>query len=428
MSPAIQDSPNSGTPEIRGPWRLPSGWEWVPLGNLCRLVNGRAFKEEEWSSSGLPIIRIQNLNDSRRSFNYFDGEYSPRHTVKNGDVLISWSGTPGTSFGAFLRNRGQAILNQHIYRADVTDQRCLRPYFVHAVNLQLDDLIRRAQGGVGLRHITKGALEHVPLPIPYPHSPDRSLEVQHVIVERIDAMMNEVVEARTMAADIRRDTNRLLPASVNEALDKLEGGAQVVPLNAVARAFNGRASGEGNSIVRVFKTKHVYPHTLRLDRPSFMKPEQVAKLPSDRYLQAGDVLMANIAEGTLGRVTYVESSEQGWTVDTQVMTLRSMDPRERLIGKWLYYYLWSARGQKEIISRRSGIAFADKRGQTHIYPRNVLEIPVLVPPISQQVQAVALLDAILSETEEMKLLQGRDSECLDKLERSILELAFRGEL
>ncbi len=428
MPPEIPSSVQPIASGTGGPWRLPSGWEWVRLGSLCRLVNGRAFKEEDWSDSGLPIIRIQNLNDPTRPFNYFNGECSPRYAVRNGDVLISWSGTPGTSFGAFLWNRGKAILNQHIYRADVDEQRCLRPYFVQAVNLRLDELIRRAQGGVGLRHITKAELEHVPLPFPFPSSPSCSLDTQRKIVDQINALMNEVWEARDIASNIRRDTNRLLAASVDEILNRLRDTSRIVPLKAVATAFNGRASGEGQSPVRVLKTKHIYPHTLRLDRPSFMKPEQVAKLPLDRYLQAGDVLMANIAEGTLGRVTYVENSEQGWTVDTQVMILRSMDPRERLIGKWLYYYLCSARGQKEILSRRSGIAFADKRGQTHIYPKNVLEIPVPVPPISQQTEAVTQLDAVLNQTEEMKRLQDMDSECLDQLEQAILNRAFRGEL
>jgi type I restriction enzyme S subunit len=256
--------------------------------------------------------------------------------------------------------------------------------------------------------------------------PVPDLGVQNRIVEHIDALMKEAREARTIAADIRRDTSLVLSAAVDDALRRMKAVAEIVPLKMVATAFNGRASGEGNSTVRVFKTKHVYPHTLRMDRPCFMKPAQVAKLPSDRYLRSGDVLMANIAEGTLGRVTYVESPEQGWTVDTQVMILRSMDSRERLIGRCLYYYLWCACGQKEILSRRSGIAFADKRGQTHIYPNNVLEIPVPVPPISQQTEAVTQLDAVLNQTEEMKHLQDMDSECLNQLEQAILDRAFRG--
>ena len=36
---------------------------------ICVLVNGRAFKPNEWAKSGLPIIRIQNLNNALASFN-----------------------------------------------------------------------------------------------------------------------------------------------------------------------------------------------------------------------------------------------------------------------------------------------------------------------------------------------------------------------
>lgn len=33
------------------------------LGDIASFINGRAFKPSEWSKKGLPIIRIQNLND-----------------------------------------------------------------------------------------------------------------------------------------------------------------------------------------------------------------------------------------------------------------------------------------------------------------------------------------------------------------------------
>ena len=49
---------------------LPSGWRWVRLGDVCRLVNGRAYRETDWRPVGTPIIRIQNLNDSRKPLNY----------------------------------------------------------------------------------------------------------------------------------------------------------------------------------------------------------------------------------------------------------------------------------------------------------------------------------------------------------------------
>ena len=47
---------------------LPEGWQWKKLGEVGEYVNGRAFKPHEWESSGIPIIRIQNLNDPQAQF------------------------------------------------------------------------------------------------------------------------------------------------------------------------------------------------------------------------------------------------------------------------------------------------------------------------------------------------------------------------
>ena len=109
------------------------------------------------------------------------------------------------------------------------------------------------------------------------------------------------------------------------------------------------------------------------------------------------------------------------------MILRSLAV-QRLLGKWLYYYLWSEAGQREILARRSGIAFADRRGQTHIYPKNVMEILLPLPDIDAQEQIVAHLDAVQSEVDKMRGVLDEEERLLDRLERSILERAFRGEL
>lgn len=69
----------------------PKGWVVVPTGGLVRLVNGRAFKPAEWGKEGMPIIRIQNLNDSSKPFNYYEGDLPEKYRVRSGDILLSWS-------------------------------------------------------------------------------------------------------------------------------------------------------------------------------------------------------------------------------------------------------------------------------------------------------------------------------------------------
>ena len=138
----------------------------VPFGSVCSLQNGRAFKPIEWSESGTPIVRIQNLNDYSKPFNYCSFEVEERFHINTGDLLFSWSGTPGTSFGAFFWNRGKGFINQHIFRVDVYEDKVEKNYLRYAINSKLQHIIEQAHGGVGLKHITKGKLEAVPIPLP----------------------------------------------------------------------------------------------------------------------------------------------------------------------------------------------------------------------------------------------------------------------
>ncbi len=146
----------------------PNGWPVRRLDSVCALVNGRAFKPEEWEESGLPIIRIQNLNDPTKPFNYTTQSLPERFRVRRADVLFSWSGTPGTSFGCFRWNGPEGWLNQHIFNVRLNDA-LDGEFFIAHVNLKLTELIAKAHGGVGLQHVTKGMVDETILMIPPTH-------------------------------------------------------------------------------------------------------------------------------------------------------------------------------------------------------------------------------------------------------------------
>ncbi len=180
------------------PFVVPTNWGWVAVGDSMNMINGRAFKPEEWTTEGTPIIRIQNLNNDAAPFNYCKIEIDTKIHVHNGDFLISWSGTPGTSFGAFIWNRGFAYLNQHIFRCELVEGVFQKEFLRLAVNARLDEMISHAQGAVGLRHITKGKLEGIRLPLP-------PLAEQKRIVAKVDELMAlcDRLEAQQQERDTR---------------------------------------------------------------------------------------------------------------------------------------------------------------------------------------------------------------------------------
>src|SRR5262249_1034610 len=133
---------------------------------VSTLINGKAFKSSDWSPSGIPIIRLQNLNDPDKPFNYWAGSLDNQVPVKKGDLLLAWSGTPGTSFGAHIWYGGNSILNQHIFRWDLDLNSVIREWAKLGVNIGLDGLIDVARGGVGMKHLTKEMVENLEIPPP----------------------------------------------------------------------------------------------------------------------------------------------------------------------------------------------------------------------------------------------------------------------
>ena len=187
------------TPE-EVPYVLPRGWDWIRLGTFLEMINGRAFKPTDWTSTGLPIVRIQNLNNEDAPFNYcVEADVKEQHIIQDNEFLISWSGTPGTSFGAFIWKRGKAALNQHIFKCYQVGQPYLDDFLRRAINSRLDFLISQAQGAVGLKHVTKGTLENMPLPLP-------PRQEQHRIVAKIDQLMARCANWKDCAPSVSRSS------------------------------------------------------------------------------------------------------------------------------------------------------------------------------------------------------------------------------
>lgn len=175
-----------------------SKWPSYELGDLCHFINGRAFKPTDWcapESGAIPIIRIQNLNDPNAPFNYYNGPYEKKHEVQNGDLLFSWSGSKGTSFGAHIWYGEKAVLNQHIFK--VTFQDILtKHYLYYALNEAVSTVEERLHGGVGLVHITKGDLEKITIPVP-------PITVQEEIVAEIEGYQKIIDGARQVVENYK---------------------------------------------------------------------------------------------------------------------------------------------------------------------------------------------------------------------------------
>lgn len=190
---------------------IPSGWVLARVNDTGFYINGLAFKPADWKSAGLPIIRIQNLTDASREFNYAQGEFPEEVIVQNGDILVSWSAT----LDAFRWNRGRGVLNQHIFRVIPAPGLTTSAYLL----LLLRDAIREMADsehahGLVMTHINRGPFTSHLIRIP-------PLAEQHRIVAKVDELMAlcdqlEVARAKREATRDRLTTATLMRLRTGE--------------------------------------------------------------------------------------------------------------------------------------------------------------------------------------------------------------------
>ena len=200
---------------------LPEGWAWARIGTITELVNGKAFKPSDWTSTGLPIVRIQNLNDPNSPYNRYDGDCDSKFLLYGGELLFAWSGTPGTSFGAHVWSGGKALLNQHIFNVKFSEQNLDINYLKLSINRSVLSLIGLAHGSAGLQHVTKGTFESTLIPLP-------PLAEQRHIVERVGEL-TPLVEEYGELEDAREALDAALPGRLRKSVLQLAVQGGLVP-------------------------------------------------------------------------------------------------------------------------------------------------------------------------------------------------------
>ncbi|AXQ49824.1 restriction endonuclease subunit S [Stenotrophomonas rhizophila] len=400
---------------------LPEGWEYAPIGALCNLVNGRAFKPQEWSSSGLPIIRIQNLNNPEAKFNFFSGELESKHHVRAGDLLFAWSGTPGTSFGAHIWNRGDAALNQHIFKIEFSDSDIDRDFLRYAINQKLDELIGSAQGGVGLRHVTKGTFEKTEIAFPPLTEQVRIAAKLGELLAQVDTLKARVDGIPVLLKHVRQS---ILASAVSGRLTEEWRGKNadfnVTTLGKVCAVSTGKTPKRGQA--DYWEGGNIPWLTSALTGTEFCSEAEqfvtvrALKECTLKLYQPGTLLMAMYGEGkTRGQVTELKIEA------TCNQACAAISVNETLANKD-FVKIRLQENYEEV--RKMAVGGA----QPNLNLEKVREISICLPSMEEQAEIVRRVGQLFAFTDQLEALISVARARIERLPQSILAKAFRGEL
>lgn len=140
----------------------------IPIAKLAKFVNGGAYTKGA-SGTGRMVLRIAELNSGPgNSTVYNDIDVPDDKTARAGDILMSWSG----SLGVYRWFRGEAIINQHIFKVLPTG------YPSWLVFDRLEAVMPVFRGiaqdkATTMGHIQRGHLESSTIEVPSPEDAKR---------------------------------------------------------------------------------------------------------------------------------------------------------------------------------------------------------------------------------------------------------------
>lgn len=173
-------------------------WKEYQIQDVCRLINGRAYSNDEMLEHGkYKIVRVGNLSGGNSTWFYSDLELPADKYSHNGDLLFAWACT----FGPHIWKEDNTIFHYHIWKIvedkDVVDRRFFYYYLKYATGGFLGAL-----NGSVMVHITKSSMEKMIIRIPKKLDDQRriasilsSLDRKIELNNKINADLEEMAQA-----------------------------------------------------------------------------------------------------------------------------------------------------------------------------------------------------------------------------------------
>lgn len=182
--------------------QIPRGWKISSIYDLASWQNGMAFKPHHFSDKGLPIIKIAELkNGIGSNTKRTEQAHEDKFKIRDGEILFSWSGSPDTSIDIFIWDKGDAWLNQHIFK--VTEKESGREFIYSLLKYLKPVFVETARNKqtTGLGHVTIGDLKRLQVVLPAPEVIDAFKKATETLLSRYVLNLKEnqsLVKAREL--------------------------------------------------------------------------------------------------------------------------------------------------------------------------------------------------------------------------------------
>ena len=419
-------------PDWERPYKLPENWCWTRITVITDILNGFAFKSQHYSSAGIRIIRITNVQDGfiqDKKPVYYPLESQKEITpfmLKDGDFLMSLTGNVGRVAiidASFL----PAALNQRVACLRIKSEDSVRKEYIFYFCLQkqfVSDCIKSAKGSAQLNMSTEWLKEY-PIPLP-------PLAEQQRIVDRIERLFAKLDEAKEKAQAVVDSFETRKAAILHKAFTgeltakwREEHGVRMeswerksVGELCISLKYGTAKKSDASGNVVVLRMGNLQQGEIDWSDLAYSNdPDDIEKYK----LFPGDVLFNRTNSAALVGKTAIYRGEHPAIYAGYLIKLDY--DHDKIIGDYLNYALNTLDAKKYCNSVKT-----DGVNQSNINAKKIGAYSFNVPSIPEQEKIVSVIQKLLSKEQQTKEAAEIVLDQIDLMKKSILARAFRGEL
>lgn len=172
-------------------------WQQEELSNVCKILNGYAFKSKNYIDGGLRVIRITNVqkgeivDDNPKYYPVNTKEPIEKYKLSEGDLLLSLTGNVGR-VGLLQKELLPAALNQRVACLRVNIKKINNKFLFYLLNTDsFEKDCVSASNGVAQKNLSTVWLSKYKIPLP-------PLETQNDIVAKLEKEQKYTESAKQM--------------------------------------------------------------------------------------------------------------------------------------------------------------------------------------------------------------------------------------
>lgn len=358
--------------------------EKMKIGDACELLNGFAFKSEQYVDSGIRIIRIANvqkgyIEDNFPVFYSLNSKRLEKYMLKEDDLLVSLTGNVGR-VALLKKDMLPAALNQRVACLRLKTNQIDKRFLYHILNSDIfEQQCIQSSNGVAQKNMSTEWLKSYEIPL-------YSLDEQQKITTVLDTIMAIIYE--------RKEELKILDVLIKARFVEMFGdesnprGWPVVKVKDVANVSVGvvikpaQYYTDAEHGIRAFRSLNIGPMKIKDTDWVYFSEEGNTK-NAKSILKENDLMI--VRSGAPGTACVVTKEYEGCNA---IDIIIAHPDTSKLNPYYLCAYTNLPHGKCQIDQGTGGAA------QQHFNVGKYNKLSLFLPPMEKQNEYVEFLDQV----------------------------------